>query len=226
MAAAARTLLPEVDDLSAGRFLGALAGFEAMAGQVDAALVDSERSLELVQRTGSQHFHVNALNGRAWALQRDDPVGALAAAESFLELSDNGKFHRGLAPGMMSLAASLRSRLGDDAGALTLLRDAAVIARDDGTRPQAAAALGFSLNPLCRTGRHEVAAVLIGALDRGAFAAAAHFPGAAEGRARTLARVADELGAPKTDELGAIGAAMPYDELIAYVIEQLGEAAS
>ena len=128
---------------------------------------------------------------------------------------------RSTVPGLMALVAGLRARLGDDDGALPLLRDAVVIARDDGTLPQAAAAFGFALNPLCRTGRPDVAATLIGALDRGALAQVAGFPGTADARARTLARIHDALGDEKTDQLVAHGASMTYDELIRYAIEQL-----
>ena len=131
---------------------------------------------------------------------------------------------RNSVPGLLALAAGLRARLGDDHGALPALHDAMVIARDDGTLPQAAAALGFALNPLCRTGQQEVAATLIGALERGALAPVAGFPGTAGSRARTLARIQDDLGVEKTDQLVAHGAAMTHDELFAYAIAALGTA--
>ncbi len=160
--------------------------------------------------------------GRAWALQRDDPEGALAIAEQFLEIYRRTGVARSVAPGLMALAAGVRARLGDDHGALPLLRDAVVIARDDGTLPPAAAALGFALNPLCRTGHPDVAATLLGALDRGALAHVAGFPGTANARARALARVRDALGDDHAEQLVERGAAMTYEEVIGYAIEQLG----
>jgi hypothetical protein len=117
---------------------------------------------------------------------------------------------------------TLRSRLGDDHGALPLLHHAVVIARDDGTLPQAAAAVSFALNPLNRTGRPEVAATLIGGLEGGALATVAGFPGNADSRARTLARIHDILGHDETERRVTRGVSMTYDELMQYAIEQLG----
>ena len=173
---------------------------------------------------GNQSLLTGALNGKAWALQRDDPEGALAAAEQFLEVQRASGVARNTVPGLLALAAGLRARLGDDHGALPVLHDAVVIARDDGTLPQAAAALAFALNPLCRTGQQEVAATLIGALERGALAQVAGFPGTADSRARTLARIRDTLGVEKTDQLVAQGAALTRDELFAYALAGLGTA--
>jgi tetratricopeptide (TPR) repeat protein len=219
----ARAHLDEIDnDFEFSRFLAGLSAFEAMAGRLDAARVDSERALQTAQRLGNQHLLAAALNGRAWALQRDDPEGALALAEEFVELHRKSGVQRNTVSGLTALAAGLRSRLGDDQGALPLLRDAVVIARDDGTRPQAAGALSFALNPLCRTGRPEVAATLIGGLEAGALALVAGFPGSAEARARTLARIHDALGQEETDALVTRGTSMTYDELMHYAIDALG----
>jgi predicted ATPase/class 3 adenylate cyclase len=226
LAAAARTHFERVNsEWNELALIGGLAAFEAMAGQLEAARADSDRALQLARRLGNQHLLASAFNGRAWALRRDDPEGALAAAEEFLEIYRRSGLQRSTLPGLMALAASVRARLGDDEGALTLLRDAITVCRDDGVRPQAAAALGFALNPLCHTGRPDAAAILIGGLDRGALAAAANFPGTADSRARTLARIRDTLGQDKTDQLVDQGASMTYDELIAYAFAALGQPA-
>ena len=131
---------------------------------------------------------------RACALHRDDPEGALAAAEEFLASHHASGVQRNAVPGLLALAAGLRARLGDDHGALPAFRDAVAIARDHGTPPPSAAALGFALNPLCRTGNHDVAATLIGGLECGAVAHVAGFPGTADHRALRLARIRDTLG--------------------------------
>jgi tetratricopeptide (TPR) repeat protein len=223
LADAARADLDEVDIVfEEARFLGGLAAFEAMAGRLEAARDDSARALGLAQRLGNEHLLAAALNGRAWALQRDDPEGALALAEQFLEVHRTSGVQRNTMSGLTALAGGLRSRLGDDRGALLLVRDAVVVARDDGTLPQAAAAVGFALVPLCRTGRHDVAATLIGGLDDGALAQVAGFPGTADSRARALARIEDTLGSDETGRLVARGASMSYDELMQYAIEELG----
>jgi predicted ATPase/class 3 adenylate cyclase len=216
-----RALLQDMDSAIAAHHLAGFADFEAMAGHLDAARTDSEHALQLAQHTGQEYALAHALYARAWALERDDPHEALASVEQFVDLYRRDGIFRGLAPGALSLAAGLRSRLGDHDVALPMLRDAVAIARDDGTSPQAAAALGFALRPLARTGHPDVAATLIGALDHGALARVANFPGSADARSRTLARIRDTLGVQRTDQLVEHGAAMDYDNLISYAIEHL-----
>jgi predicted ATPase/class 3 adenylate cyclase len=204
-----------------GRTLAGFATFEAMAGRIDDAIADSDRGIRLGRGIGNLMLLGNALNGRAWALQRDDPEAALHAAEEFLDLYRRHGIARSVVPGTTALAGGLHARLGDDDGAVALIHEAVVISRDDGAMPQAAAALGFALRPLCRTGRPEVAAILVGALDRGAVAHVARFPGAAEGRARALAQIRGALGDEQTNLLVDRGASMPYDEVIRYALDQL-----
>jgi predicted ATPase/class 3 adenylate cyclase len=203
------------------RILAGFATYEAMAGRLEAAKLDSQRALDVAERAGSEHLLANALNGRTWALQRDDPVAALAAADQFLDAYRRSGVARGVAPGLMALAGGLRARLGDDRGALPVFADALVIARDDGTMPQAAGVLGFALNPLCRAGRTDVAATLIGAFERGALSRVGNFPGTADSRARTLERIREGLGDEHTATLVERGAAMSYNELITYALDHL-----
>ena len=119
------------------------------------------------------------------------------------------------------MAGGLRFRLGDPNGALELLREAVVVARDLGARPQLSATLDWSLSPLVKVGRPEPAATLVGALTRGALADVGNFPLVAGARARTLERVRVELGEDSTDRLVAEGAAMTYDEIIDYALRHL-----
>ena len=121
----------------------------------------------------------------------------------------------------MALAGGLRARLGDDTGALELLHEAVALARDQGVRPQLAAALDWSLSPLRRTGRPDVAATFLGALTDGPLADVGNFPGVADARSRSLDRVRGVLGDTKTDELVAHGGAMSYDALADYAIRNL-----
>jgi hypothetical protein len=127
----------------------------------------------------------------------------------------------GPAAGLLAMAGGLRFRVGDHNGALELLREAVVVARDMGARPQLSAALDWSLGPLVKIGRPEPAATLFGALTRGALADVGNFPLVAGVRARTLERVRVELGEDSTDRLVAEGAAMTYDEIIDYALRHL-----
>jgi hypothetical protein len=121
----------------------------------------------------------------------------------------------------MGLAGSLRARLGDDTGALELLHQAVVLARDRGVRPQLAAALDWALRPLLKTGQADVAATFLGTLTTGALAQVANFPGVHATRARTLERLRTTLGEADTDELLSRGATMTYDDLVEYAIHHL-----
>jgi predicted ATPase/class 3 adenylate cyclase len=201
--------------------LASIATFVAMAGRFDQARADAERALALARRSDNVMVLSSAYHGLAWALQRDDPAAALAAAEQFLDLYREFDVSAGAACSVMALAGGLRARLGDDTGALALLREAVVVGRDQGVRPQLAAALDWALSPLTRAGRPTVAATFLGALTRGPLAGVGAFPGVDTARARMLARVRTMLGDQTTDGHVARGANMTYDDLLQYAIEQL-----
>jgi hypothetical protein len=201
-------------------FLGPIATFEAMAGRYEQARADAARGLELARGTRNVAVIGSSLQGTAWALQRDDPAAALAAAEEFLDLYREFKIRPSDASSVLGLAGGLRARLGDDTGALEFLHQAVALARDQGVRPQFVAALDWSLTPLLRTGRPDVVAALLGALIRGSLAGAGNFPGVASARERSLERVRDQLGDDTETHMGR-GAAMSYDELADYAMRQL-----
>jgi predicted ATPase/class 3 adenylate cyclase len=201
-------------------FLASIANFVAMAGEFEQARADAERALELARRSRNVAVIAGSLHATAWALQRDDPAAALAAAEEFIDLYRQFDVGVGSVSSAFALAGGLRARLGDDLGALELLHEAAVIARDQGVRPQLAATLDWSLSPLLRMGRPEVAATLLGGLAGGPLAQGGDFPGVAANRSRMLDRVRSILG-DATDAYVGRGAAMTYDELAEYAIREL-----
>jgi predicted ATPase/class 3 adenylate cyclase len=216
-----RAALDSIDNPYArAGFLGPIATFEAMAGLYEQARTDAERGLELARGTRNVAVIGSALQGTAWALQRDDPAAALAAAEEFLDLYREFKIRPVDASSVLGLAGGLRARLGDDIGALELLHQAVASARDQGVRPQFVAALDWSLTPLIRTGRPDVAAAFLGALTRGSLAGVGNFPGVGDARARSLERVRNQLGDETETHMGR-GAAMSYDELADYATRQL-----
>ena len=146
----------------------------------------------------------------------------LAAFEAFLDLYRSSGLAVGTAGSAYSQAGGLRSRLGDPTGGLEYLREAVIISRDQGLRTQVAAALDWSYGPLLRTGDPRPVATFIGALRAGSLVGMNEFPGVDVARERTLVRVRTTLGDDETDRLLAEGAAMPYDDLVAYALEQLG----
>jgi hypothetical protein len=216
-----RALVDTIDNPYAqASYLGGIGSFEAMAGLFEHARADTERALALARRTRNVDAIARALLGAAWALQRDDPAAALAAVEEYLDLYRRFGTNRGGSTSGLSLAGGLRARLGDDAGALEQLHEAVVLARDEGVRPQLASALDWTLNPLLRGGRPGVAATFLGALTEGALVGIGAWPGVATARAKSLERARNLLG-DQTDTHLARGAAMSYDELVTYAIEEL-----
>jgi hypothetical protein len=208
------------DPYAQASLLAPIATFGAMAGRVEQARADAARALELARVSQNVAAISGALQGTTWALQRDDPAAALAAAEEYLQLYREFDVGIGAATGMMALAGGIRARLGEDAGALVILHESITLGRDQGVRPQLAAALDFALTPLLRTGRPEVAATFLGALTLGSLADVGEFPGVAAARSRSLERVRDRLG-DETDAHVSRGAAMSYDELTEYAMREL-----
>jgi predicted ATPase/class 3 adenylate cyclase len=206
-----------------GIFFSGFANFEAMAGRIDAARADAERAIQLARRLGNRYLLASANHSIAWALQRDDPAAALAAAEQYLDLHRQFDIYVSAASGVMSLAGGLRARLGDDPGALEVLHQAILVARDLGARPQIASVLDWALSPLHRTGRPEVAATFVGGLTTGALADVGNFPGVNAARTRTLERLRAVMGDERADELVARGAALSYDDLVQYAAQHLAQ---
>jgi hypothetical protein len=201
-------------------FLSSIANFEAMAGQFEQARADAAQALEFARRSHNVVLLTSSLHATAWALQRDEPVAALAAAEEYVALYREFGTSVGSTGAILALAGGIRARLGDDTGALESLHEAVTVSRDQGVRPQFAAALDWSLSPLLRTGRAEVAATFLGALTDGSLADVSNWPGVDAARSRNLERAGELLG-EKTDSFVARGAAMSYEELTEYAISHL-----
>jgi tetratricopeptide (TPR) repeat protein len=217
----AKSALANIDNPRAEvRLLGGLASFESMGGQDEQARRDAERALESARRSQNPSALAIAYFATAWALQRDDPAGALTAAQQCIDLYHHG-YPAGAGLGVLALAGGLRARLGDPVGALDYLHEAVVVARDQGTRPQLAAALDWALSPLVKLGRLEPAATFVGVLTAGALAEVDRFPGVDTARARILDRVSKELGGQITHAYVDRGATMPYDAVVEHALLDL-----
>jgi len=198
-----------------------LATVEGIAGQTEQARLDAQRGLALARDVQSSVLLSVAYHAVAWSVLRDDPVAGLAALDQFLDIYQSTGIGVGTAGSAYSLSGGLRSQLGNPIGGLADLRRAVVVSRDQGLRTQVAAALDWSFGALVRTGSPRPVATFIGALRSGALVGLNEFPGVDAARERALERVRRELGDDETDRLLAEGAAMPYDDLVAYALEQL-----
>jgi tetratricopeptide (TPR) repeat protein len=202
------------------QLLATLSIYESMTGQIDQARADAKRSLELAGRLQNPTAFGAAFHATAWAHQRDDPAAALAAAEQCFEKYRGGG-SMSAAGAVMALAGGLRGRIGDLSGALELLREGVIVSRDQGARPQLAAALDWSLSPLIKVGRPEAAATFVGALIGGPLAEMGNFPDVDDARARILERLHVALGDDTSAALVAHGAAMTFDQIVDYALHHL-----
>ena len=201
--------------------LSVCAAYFGLSGEAQQARAAGERSLELARRLGNRTLTAEVSTTLAYAIQRDDPEAALQALERGIEpLRDGWGSSTGSAA--LVLAGGLKSRLGDAVGALEYLHSAVIVLRDEGGRPQMAAALDWSLRVLVTVGRPEPAATFVGALTVGALARVSDYPVTTAGaRDRVLGRVRAILGNGATDALAERGAAMTYEEIVEYAIEYL-----
>jgi predicted ATPase/class 3 adenylate cyclase len=198
-----------------------MAIYESMLGLFADARVDAERAVELARMLRNQTLVEASLHGLAWALQRDEPEDAVRVLDEYLALVHDQPT-TGISGSALGLAGGLRARLGDPFDALGYLQAGLVVTRDQGVRPQLAAVLDWGLQVLPRVGRPEAAARCYGALTSGALAIVSNYPlPTSTARTRVVERVSATLGADEVERLVAEGAAMPYDDLVAYAIEQL-----
>jgi predicted ATPase len=216
----------DTDAYNEGSFLAAAGTFLAMLGRDDDARIASERAVALARAAGSRRILAHGLSSCAWALQRSDPAAALARIEEFLSMADDVP-DAPIVQTVLAVGGGLRARLGDDVGALEWLHRAALATRDVGARPQLGALLDWSVNPLMKVGRPEVAAIFLGALTEGPLAEVSNYLFAGPySRQRAIDGLRRRLGDADTDALVARGAAMTTDEVTAYAIEQLAAASS
>jgi predicted ATPase/class 3 adenylate cyclase len=209
-----------------GSFLAAAGTFLAMLGRDDDARMASERAVALARAVDSRRILAHALSSCAWSLQRSDPAAALERIDEFLSLDDDIP-DAPIVQTVLSMGGGLRARLGDNVGALEWLHRAALASRDVGARPQLGALLDWSVVPLLKVGKPEVAATFLGSVTAGALADVSNYLFAGRySRARAIEGLRRRLGDAETDALLARGAAMTNDEITAYAIEQLAPASA
>ena len=173
---------------------------------------------------GNLQFLANVLNGRAWALQRDDPEGALEVAEEFVAI------YRRVGVARERRTRSLRARQPASApGSATtrvrfrLLRDAVVIARTMARCPP----------PPPRSASRSPRSADRPSRGRGGAprrprswrpGPGRQVPGCTDARANAQLASMPALGDEQTEVLVERGAAMTYDDAIRYALDELADA--
>ena len=204
-----------------------LAGIASLAARVsgddDTARAQAAPGLAVARRVGAPSLLAGALWLHAFAVCDDHPDEALAAAGESVRLTEAGAGDSGYSAAL-SLGAIIRAGAGDHAGAARDLRTAIVHEAGTGNRVGMAAAVNRTALVLaCRPDTFEAAATLAGAVAGpvlGVFPAYLTQPQEDRYRQRLAEGVAT-LGAERYADAQQRGAAMTYDEIIAYTLDQL-----
>ena len=194
-----------------------------VSGDDDTARAEAERALAGARRIGAPTLLAGALYLHAFAVCDDHPDEALAAAEESVRLTEAGAGDIGYSLAL-SLGATLRAAAGDHAGAARALRTAVVHEAGTGNRNSMATAVNRTALVLAGLpDTFEAAATLAGAITGpvlGVFPVVLTPPQQDRYRQR-LAQVAATLGAERYGDAQQRGAAMTYDQIVAYTLDQL-----
>jgi len=175
--------------------------------------------LPRARQLGNPTNLVIALYAYACAWWRDNPADALIALEESFSLSAQGASEVVLENGHM-LLGQVRLAVGDVPGAFTAFRSAIEIADRVGNRTAVVGTLWFAVEVLSTCEAYDLAAIGIGLTEQNAIAAFAMVWAVPEldadphAHAREATRAA--LGEPRYEQLVRQGAAMSYEDAIAW----------
>jgi hypothetical protein len=194
----------------------------AQAGRDDyaAACASATEAVRLARELGNPTAQAIALGVFGWSVLRDDPQAAVAAFDESIALSRAGAGDATF-PTSLLLVAPLRARVDDIEGALRATREGLAVARDLGDLPSVGMTPAVAVEVAFTAGEPGLAAVFSGMLDSPVLSALLfhndpHLPE----RRRVLDRVREELGENEYAACRAQGAAMSFDEGIAYTLAE------
>jgi hypothetical protein len=213
------------DDWTAMYLTGTASAVAWAGGDADTARAEAQRGLAGSRRIGAPTLLAGALYLHASALRDDRPDEALAAADESVRLTEAGAGDVGYSPAL-ALVAALRDRAGDQAGAAGALRTAVVYEAGTGNRKNMMAMV-VTAAALVLAGRpdtFDAAATLAGAIAGpvlGVFPVFWFTPSQQDRYQQDLTQVAATLGADRYTDAHQRGEAMTYDQIIAYILDQL-----
>jgi hypothetical protein len=211
-------VLSECEDLTiddfelTGRYMTATV-FEALGGDPNIARARAELGLEAARRLGNPSQLAGMLWATGYALERQDPAAALRAFAESAALVRAGANDTNFGATLAHLAV-LRDQEGDHVGALGDLLEAVDYFERSGPRAELVVVIARASRLLADHGQPDASAILAGVLTVGPLASmAATNTGDRMVRASAAAR--QQLG-DAYDLAFRRGAAMSYDEAIAY----------
>jgi predicted ATPase/class 3 adenylate cyclase len=200
------------------------ASFHSVQGNRAEAVRDALHALDLARDAHNPTAVVSAQFALAVALAESDPEAAALALDESINLGRQG-LGGGLLGFGLARRAALRAQTGELAGATADAREALLQGRERGDLPMLSSALQCSVPVLTALGRHEAAAIVVGAQRAGV----------TTGRPRErLGAIVSDLGIDDAlDEARAVlgedeyrqalerGARLPRDDVLEYVINAL-----
>jgi predicted ATPase/class 3 adenylate cyclase len=196
--------------------------FAAVGGQIDLARKYAEEGLAYARELRNPSGLALMLWAWAFVFERDDPSRALDAFEESASLVRSGA-HDVNYGATLAHIARLRDRQGDHAQALDALLEALQHFRRVGPRTEVVVVVSQASRSLAMIQHAEAAAVLAGVVTSGPIASLTA-AGSPERIARGAAAAHAQLGDSAYQAAFARGAAMSYDETMAYARTELGTA--
>jgi tetratricopeptide (TPR) repeat protein len=194
-----------------------LAIFLWSSGEHQAAIELAESALRGARSIGNPGRTALALYALAYTLQDDDPARAVACLREQIDASDQLRWNSATGACWM-LLCRVEANHGDPTAALESARTAIRYLAETGNRIMTVFALKHSANAFRQAGHPDVAAILLGWVDQQPQRGTAGEEGEMYERQQTETR--DELGPDEYDALTARGAAMSYDEIVEYTLQQ------
>jgi len=197
-------------ELVAVILLSILGDFSTAQKEID-PLVHRAREL------GNPTNLVIALYAYACAWRLDNPADALVALEESFSLTGGGASDVVLENSHM-LLGQIRLTLGDVRGALAAFRSAVEVADRFGNRTVVLGALWTAIEALSACGAYDLAAICVGITEENAFASFNPWTQSLDADHHTQAceTTRAALGESRYDQLVSQGAAMSYDDAIAW----------
>jgi predicted ATPase/DNA-binding SARP family transcriptional activator len=189
-------------------------------GDLGVARAFMERAHELALESRNPSTLALVLFGYGSLYAVDDPDRALAAFDECIELHRRGA--QVTPGGALYISALILARRGDGLGAITRLRESVdSVYGERGRTPELDGAFGYALEVLDTLGEREASAVLLGAIMGGVLEVLRSVTVPPDRTPVSVKSVREAVGVERFRELAAEGAAMSYDQLVAWFVETL-----
>jgi predicted ATPase len=210
-------------DWQVGQYLASAASMAYVRGHVDVAQVRSADALERAAALNSEMIMANAAFAYGLAHWQSQPEAALGVMEQNLAAILSIP-HEPLADRALALMAQLRSDRGDSAQAMVHLGAAIARAHASGDHQGMATVLARGVFVLRAAGRETAAVTVVGAVTDGVLKGLRPLPHQEmSGFDQTVRSLCASLGPLRFEEVTRGGAAMSYNEIVAFASEAVRE---